>query len=222
MSLDGVAATRKRVAVLLDLGFVFHALHRLLGGRRPTAHEIQSLGHRCVASDEALFRLYCYHCRPLGRTERHPLSGERIDFSASATFREMHALLRDLERLDTVAFREGTIAFTGWMLRPSSLARLTQPGATIEPADIQPDIRQKQVDMKIGLDVAWLASRRIVDRLILVTADRDFIPAMKFARREGVQVVIAPLGRTPHRELAIHADAVRTVGPVASAVEATV
>lgn len=53
----------------------------------------------------------------------------------------------------------------------------------------------KRVDMKIGLDVAWLASKGIVDRIILVTADTDFVPAMKFARREGVQVLLVPMRR---------------------------
>lgn len=76
---------------------------------------------------------------------------------------------------------------------------------------IRPEIRQKRVDIKIGLDVAWLASREIVDRIALVTADTDFIPAMKFARREGVQVVLVPLGMKAHPELIEHADEVRDV-----------
>jgi uncharacterized LabA/DUF88 family protein len=81
---------------------------------------------------------------------------------------------------------------------------------------IRPEIRQKRVDIKIGLDVAWLASRRIVDRIALVTADTDFVPAMKFARREGVQVILVPLDQKPRPELVEHADEVRhkTIGPV--------
>ncbi|MEB3102917.1 NYN domain-containing protein [Ferviditalea candida] len=39
-------------------------------------------------------------------------------------------------------------------------------------------------------NVAWLSSRNTVDKIILVTGDTDLVPAMKFARREGVQVVI--------------------------------
>jgi len=81
---------------------------------------------------------------------------------------------------------------------------------------ITPELKQKHVDIKIGLDVAWLASRRIVDRIALVTADTDFIPAMKFARREGVQVVLVPLGQKPRPDLVEHADELRhtTIGPV--------
>jgi len=76
---------------------------------------------------------------------------------------------------------------------------------------VKPELEQKRVDIKIGLDVAWLSSRRIVDRIALVTADTDFIPAMKFARREGVQVVLVPLGHRPSPDLIEHADEVRSV-----------
>ncbi|MBS3821515.1 MAG: NYN domain-containing protein [Phycisphaerae bacterium] len=65
--------------------------------------------------------------------------------------------------------------------------------------------------MKIGLDVAWMASKRIVDRIILVTADTDFIPAMKFARREGTQVSLVPMGVNLRTSLREHADEVRSV-----------
>lgn len=61
--------------------------------------------------------------------------------------------------------------------------------------------------MKIGLDVAWLSSKGIVERIILVIADRDFIPAMEFVRREGVQVVLVTMGHAlVKRELKVHAD----------------
>ena len=78
--------------------------------------------------------------------------------------------------------------------------------------DFEPAFKQKRVDMKIGLDVAWLSSKRIVERIVLVTADTDFVPAMKFARREGVQVVLVPMGsRTLNKALRAHADVVRSV-----------
>ena len=66
--------------------------------------------------------------------------------------------------------------------------------------------------MKIGLDVAWLSSKGIVDRIILVTADSDFVPAMKFARRKDVQVVLVTMGHAlVKRELKVHADELRSV-----------
>jgi len=38
--------------------------------------------------------------------------------------------------------------------------------------------------------VSWLASKRIVDKIVLITGDSDFVPAMKFARREGLMVYL--------------------------------
>ena len=76
---------------------------------------------------------------------------------------------------------------------------------------VKPVLEQKRVDMKIGLDVAWLSSRRIVDRIAMVTADTDFVPVMKFVRREGVQVIIVPLGQRLSPELIEHADEVRRI-----------
>ncbi len=60
--------------------------------------------------------------------------------------------------------------------------------------------------MKIGLDIAWLASKKIVDKIVLVTSDSDFVPAMKFARREGIQVYLASLNHQVKSELIEHSD----------------
>ena len=88
----------------------------------------------------------------------------------------------------------------------------------ITPSDFEADFTQKEVDIKIGLDVAWISSKRIVDRIILVTGDTDFVPAMKFARKEGVQVIIVCLMGNNAREndylkseLKEHADEVRYI-----------
>ena len=72
-----------------------------------------------------------------------------------------------------------------------------------------PSLQQKGVDIKIGLDIAWLSIKKVVDRIILFTGDTDFIPAMKFARREGTQVVIASFNEKIKAELKEHADGLR-------------
>ena len=61
------------------------------------------------------------------------------------------------------------------------------------------------VDVKIGLDIAWLASRKIVDKITIVTGDSDFIPAMKFARKEGIHVTLCSLPKI-RPEMKEHAD----------------
>ena len=63
--------------------------------------------------------------------------------------------------------------------------------------------------MRIGLDIASLALKRLVSAVVLVTADSDLVPAMKFARREGLRVYLDTLGGGWVRpELKVHADRV--------------
>jgi len=202
----------KKTAVLLDLGFVLHKLRPLLGNRQATATEVRDFALRCIQADEELFRIYCYHCLPYGEQEVHPFTRAVIDFSATPKFLTMSRFMRDLAVLDNVAFRSGQLSFDGWLIKRTSVPGIIRTGRALMGNDFQPDLKQKHVDMKIGLDVAWLSSKRIVDRIILVTADSDFVPAMKFARREGVQVVLVTMGHTlVKRELKVHADELRSV-----------
>jgi uncharacterized LabA/DUF88 family protein len=80
--------------------------------------------------------------------------------------------------------RFGELVHEGWHLKAGIQNR---PGPTVQisAADFQPTIRQKGVDMRIGLDIASLTLKKHADAIVLVTADSDFIPAMKFARRAG-------------------------------------
>jgi uncharacterized LabA/DUF88 family protein len=202
----------KKTAVILDLGFVLIKLYTALGRRTPTALEIREFASRCITSDEELFRIYCYHCPPYGDTEVHPLTRTSIDFSSTSTYVSMSNLIRDLKVTDNIAFRAGQLSFDGWAIKQRAAKEIIRTGRALEPGDFVPDLKQKGVDMKIGLDVAWLASKGIVDRIVLVTADSDLVSAMKFARREGIQVVLVTLGhlRVKH-ELKEHSDELRSV-----------
>ena len=65
---------------------------------------------------------------------------------------------------------------------------------------------QKGVDIRIGLDIAWISLKRVVDAIVLVTGDSDFVAVMKFARKEGLKVILSPMGHSVRRELKAHAD----------------
>ena len=202
----------KKTAVLLDLGFVLHKLRPLLGNRHATALEVRDFALRCIHADEELFRIYCYHCLPYAEQETHPFTHTVIDFSTTPKFNAMSRFMRELAILDNIAFRSGQLSFDGWLIKRTSAQSIIRTGRALTGNDFEPDLKQKHVDMKIGLDVAWLSSKGIVERIILVTADSDFVPAMKFARREGVQVVLVTLGHSlVKRELKVHADELRLV-----------
>ena len=69
-----------------------------------------------------------------------------------------------------------------------------------------PNIEQKGVDLRIGLDIARLALRELVGVIVVVTGDSDFIPAFKFARREGIRVYLHHMDHPVSRELKVHTD----------------
>ncbi len=69
---------------------------------------------------------------------------------------------------------------------------------------------QKGVDMKIGLDIASLAYKKLVDKIVLIAGDSDFVPAAKLARTEGIDFVLDSLGADIRDSLSLHIDGRRT------------
>jgi uncharacterized LabA/DUF88 family protein len=86
-----------------------------------------------------------------------------------------------------------------WRSRTASSGPMSLPGMV-------PNIEQKGVDLRIGLDIARLALREMVSAIVVVTGDSDLVPAFKFARREGCRVYLDHMGHSVRRELKVHAD----------------
>jgi len=70
------------------------------------------------------------------------------------------------------------------------------PPRTLKAADLEPVFIQKGVDMRIGLEIASLALKRLVDAIVLVTADAVMIPAMNRVPRQAWQISPAPTFRS--------------------------
>lgn len=81
---------------------------------------------------------------------------------------------------------------------------------TLEPWMVRLDLRQKGVDMRIGLDIASITLKRLASTIILVAGDADFVPAAKLARREGVQFILDPLWQGVSPDLFEHIDGLQT------------
>lgn len=112
--------------------------------------------------------------------------------------------------------RLGIAKQRGWTLS-DSYTHMAMSGKNHTPPtaqDVFLSLEQKGVDMRIGIDVATLALKRIVDRIILISGDTDMIPALKLARREGVQVVLVELGVSLSRALDEDSDLVRKITPI--------
>ena len=78
---------------------------------------------------------------------------------------------------------------------------------------VMPNVRQKGVDMRIGIDVASLAFKKQVDQIVLIAGDADFVPAAKQARREGIDFILDPLRADIPAGLQEHIDGLRSTCP---------
>lgn len=155
-----------------------------------------------------LLRVYYYDAPPLDGTAVNPLDGTTVDFAVTAQAAQNRALLDSLELQPDFAVRRGALVQSGWKLGKSALRNLPKSGGSITARDLVPDICQKGVDIRIGLDIASIALKGFAEILVLVTGDSDFVPPMKFARKEGMRVYLECLGHPVKRELKAHADCV--------------
>jgi uncharacterized LabA/DUF88 family protein len=202
----------KQVAVMIDAGF-FSKKFREANNKYPWAKHVVEFAKQCVVKDEEeLFRIYYYDCPPFEDNIKEPLSGRLIEYKSMPQTLIAKRFQSELSKSNYVAFRKGYLSFDGWILKQESLEELMARPRILTPNDFMPLFRQKKVDIKIGLDVAWLASKKIVDRIILVAGDYDFEPVMKFARKEGIQVVLVTLRHAQIKgELQEHCDIFRSV-----------
>jgi len=199
-----------KYAILIDGPFAIKVLASNFR-RFPAVRDVRGLVDQIDCdphvSNLRLLRSYFHHALPASGRVTNPLDGNMIDLGATQVHRDHTAMIRGLELATGFAIRLGEVSVGGWKRghRASQRTRDLQSRG-LQPDDIVPDITQKGVDLRIGLDIARLALTGRVTAIVVVTGDSDFVPAFKFARREGIQVFLDSLGRPTKRELRIHAD----------------
>jgi uncharacterized LabA/DUF88 family protein len=204
----------KKTAVLIDAGFLRTFLPTTVGFQT-LADIIEAFALACVSAGESeeMHRVLYYDCAPYdgdGRRKPHPLDPAR-EPTSSGYRNFFNSVLSLLKSKAYFAVRLGEVSFDGWTLSDKATAEILAQGRTIVTDDFQPVLRQKGVDLRIGLDVALMAKDRLIDRIVVVSGDSDIVPAMKVARREGVQVVLASLNHNVKASLREHADLYRNV-----------
>lgn len=110
-----------------------------------------------------------------------------------------------------MALRLGSLAMQGWKLNKKNIRAIMENlGAQrpLQPQDVSINLVQKEVDMLMGLDIAWITASSMVDKIVLLTGDADMIPAMNFAREHGMLVFVAKFGYYLSDKLREHSDGV--------------
>ncbi|MEX5542945.1 NYN domain-containing protein, partial [Pseudomonas poae] len=76
--------------------------------------------------------------------------------------------------------------------------------------DFHYHLEQKCVDTKLGMDITTLAMDRLVDIIVLVAGDSDFVPAAKLARMKGIDFILDPMWANTSSSLSEHVDGLRS------------
>lgn len=210
-----------KTAILVDGGFYRRKYAR---GQEHTPEEAaNALVKYCYrhlhehSRDHDLYRIFYYDCKPCEKKVFHPLLNKTVDFSRTPHYTWMKQFLKELTKKRKVALRLGSIdeGSATYVLTEKATKDIVLRKRTVEDLtdrDFTTSLKQKGVDMKIGMDIASLAYKRQVDQIVLIAGDADFVPAAKLARREGIDFVLDPLGCGIKDDLFEHIDGKRSCG----------
>lgn len=207
-----------KTAILVDGGFYRKRASACLGKITPQerADELFEYCLRHLGSKQGesfLYRIFYYDCPPMSKKVYHPILKRTIDFSKTDQFFWMHEFLQSLACKRKVALRLGELNSNQarFVFKQKSFRELFAGKRTfdsLKEEDFTISVKQKGVDIKIGLDIASLAFKKQVSQIVLISGDSDFISAAKHARREGIDFILDPLGTNIKNELRIHVDGI--------------
>lgn len=213
-----------KTAILVDGGFYRKRAHYLWGEHDPK-ESADALITYCMrhlkehSQKHELYRLFYYDCPPIDKQMYHPLTGTTINMRCSRESLWMSDFLSELKKRRKVALRLGVLDVGNavYSLRYDTVKKLCFGSLTIDALEMkhfEPTIKQKGVDMKLGIDIASLAYKKQVDQIVLIAGDSDFVPAAKLARREGIDVVLDTMDMliSPDQALLEHIDGLRSCG----------
>lgn len=179
-------------------------------------YRVNQYRHRYNLPPTELYRIFYYDAKPFDGDSQDPISGKSFSFKNTDQYKFRHKLFTELKKQRKIALRLGFLKNSSkqWTIK----ARYTKP---LLSGDKKPDelttqdldfpLNQKAVDMKVGLDIATLAFKAQVDQIILIAGDSDFVPAAKFARREGVDIILDPMLNNIDPTLHEHIDGLMTI-----------
>ncbi|GAA7291122.1 NYN domain-containing protein [Helicobacter pylori] len=209
----------KKVAILVDGDFFIRCYKSHLKKQSVDKYEdlnlerlaraihTHCLKHINKENDEELYRIFFYDCKPLDKKVHYPHTQRALDLSKSSTYKERTALHKHLISKPCLALRLGYLDANNarWVIRDQEKEKKLFKGE-IYITDFTNDdfiyhAKQKGVDMKIGLDIATLALKKLVQKIVLISGDSDFVPAAKLARVEGIIFTLDPMGNHIREDL---------------------
>ena len=201
-------------AILVDGAFYQRQAFLLFGQKDPKARAIELITYckRHIKKEHSdLYRIFYYDCPPSDKTVFHPLTQKTISLLKSPQYKWQTEFIAELASKRKVAVRRGEpLESSGlYLMKPDAIKKLCRGSIEVKDlkeTDFYLDIKQKGVDMRMGLDIASLSYKRQVSQIILISGDSDFVPAAKHARREGIDFFSSRRRHTRSSSLNEHID----------------
>lgn len=203
-------------AILVDDGFYQRQAYSLFGEKSPQdrADELISYCSRHIKGGHEkkhLYRIFYYDCPPSEKNIFHPFTGRTINLKKTKEYIWKNEFYEALRCKRKVALRMGELleSQAGFIIKPEVVKKLCRREISFDDlseSDFLLDMQQKGVDMRIGLDISSLAYKKLVQQIILIAGDSDFVPAAKHARREGIDFILDPMWHTIKPSLYEHID----------------
>lgn len=209
-----------KTAILVDGGYYRRRITRFTGDESPSkaADTLYKYCQRHLLHDKdncSLYRVLYYDCAPSDKKVYHPLLNKTIDLKKSTLYQWSADFLNELRAKRKYALRLGKLAdeqinYNINYETTKALLRGEKALSDLTENDFSLSVKQKGVDTRIGIDIVAMTLKKQVDKIILIAGDSDFVPAAKFARREGIDFVLDSMGSTISAELSEHIDGLTT------------
>lgn len=212
-------------AILIDGAYFIKRFRAIEPHNKYNASRAAEVAFRCAlrhlqerrgGPKNPLYRIFFYDCPPVTKKMHWPHSSRAVDFAKSDEAQFRQALHAELKKKRKVALRLGVLSDAEWAIKPPvamDLAKGKRQPQDLRDDDFELSVRQKGVDMRIGLDIASIAFKKQARRIVLFAGDADFVPAAKLARREGIDFVLDPMWRSISPDLHEHIDGLRSTIP---------
>lgn len=154
-----------RLAIFVDGGYYGALAEKHYHVRLDFAKLVEEIRSRVATNVREgidILRTFYYDCPPFQSNK--PTEPEKARYGVKIGF------FNYLERLPRVQVRMGRLAYRG------------------KNRNGTPIYQQKKIDLLLGLDFAELSAKGQVGYIALVAGDSDFLPAIEYAKKEGVCV----------------------------------
>lgn len=209
-----------KTAILVDGGFYRKRAKVLWGSKSPEerANELNEYCYKHLRDNyenRYLYRIFYYDCPPVEKNIYNPITQKTVSLDKTPEFLWMSQFLKELKHHRKFALRMGRISDTQihYSLKHAPTKKLLRRDIDVSDItidDLELNLEQKGVDMRIGVDISSLVFKRQVNQIILISGDSDFVPAAKQARREGIDFILDPMRSKIKDDLFEHIDGIRT------------